>query len=611
MPITYRLVKGSALTYSELDGNFTALSQSVSSIVAGDVNYIPVFNTSTSLSSSIMYQALGNLHVNGGLSVANTVTSPKFIGEILATGSVTASITNNETSLFSITYNGYNYGRIDLTNANTSFGPLTLKSTATGTSNTALGYYTLNSLTNGSSNTALGNFTLVANNTGELNTAVGSNALFSNTRGGQNTAIGVDAGGNNVSGTGSVFIGYQAGFNETTSNKLYIANSSTATPLIKGDFFSGSIQFTTPGKTQITGSLIVSEGITGSLFGSASYALVAQTLLGTITSASFATTASFLLGSVVSSSYALNADLLDGIDSTRFAVTSSNRFNGNQTITGSFLASGSGHSFVGTLNITGSLFVSSSVSASTLGQFTGNNNGYVEFSVRNTNGGVSASGDIAVYADNGTILNNYIDMGINNSGLSNTYFYGGTDFGNANDAYLYNVGGNLRIGNATSTSPSQSVYIFSNTAANPDISITGSRVGIQKSSGSLNATLDVTGSVLISGSLTVSGSSLLSRLTTQTSNYTLALSDLGNIIEMSSSTANTVTIPSSSTVRFPIPAEIQVLQWGSGQTQILAASTNVFTGSYNSYNKIGARYTGVTLLQRALDQWYIVGNLST
>jgi hypothetical protein len=165
-------------------------------------------------------------------------------------------------------------------------------------------------------------------------------------------------------------------------------------------------------------------------------------------------------------------------------------------------------SLVQDVSLTGSLFVSSS-GAATLGQFAGNKNGYVEFSVRNNNTGVSASGDIAVYADNGTVTNNYIDMGINNSGLSNTYFYGGTDFGNANDAYLYNVGGDLRIGNATSQAPySQSLFIFSNPSATPDITITGSRVGIQKT-GSLNATLDVSGSVIITGSLSTKGNVIL------------------------------------------------------------------------------------------------------
>jgi hypothetical protein len=184
---------------------------------------------------------------------------------------------------------------------------------------------------------------------------------------------------------------------------------------------------------------------------SASYATTAQTLLGSVTSASFASTAS-----------------------------SVNILKQSVTISGSVL--------VNTTN-------------QTLGQFVGTQNGYAEFSVRNTSNGASASGDFAVYADTGTTLNNYIDMGINNSGLNPAYFYGGTDFGNALDAYVYNVGGDLRIGNATSQAPySQSFHLFSNPTATPNITITGSRVGINKT-GSLNATLDVTGSMVITGSL--------------------------------------------------------------------------------------------------------------
>ncbi|MEE9911519.1 MAG: tail fiber domain-containing protein, partial [Deltaproteobacteria bacterium] len=44
------------------------------------------------------------------------------------------------------------------------------------------------------------------------------------------------AGYENLTGIGNVFLGYNAGRNETGSGKLYIANSSTATPLIYGDF---------------------------------------------------------------------------------------------------------------------------------------------------------------------------------------------------------------------------------------------------------------------------------------------------------------------------------------------------------------------------------------
>jgi len=163
------------------------------------------------------------------------------------------------------------------------------------------------------------------------------------------------------------------------------------------------------------------------------------------------------------------------------------------------------------ITITGSLFLSSS--AATLGQFAGTQNGFVEFSIRNTSTGISASGDIAVYANDGTVSNNYIDMGINNSGMTSSYSYFGTNFGNAHDAYVYNVGGDLRIGNATSVTPfSQSFHLFSNPTATPNITMTGSRVGINKSS-SLNATLDVVGTVIVTGSLILTGSLSMSLAT--------------------------------------------------------------------------------------------------
>ena len=94
-------------------------------------------------------------------------------------------------------------------------------------------------------------------------------------------------------------------------------------------------------------------------------------------------------------------------------------------------------------------------------------------------------------------------MGIHNSGMTSSYSYFGTDFGNALDGYLYNVGGNLRIGNATtsSSSPSQSFFLFSNSTATPNIWITGSQVAINKSTGNINGSLDISGSTVITGSM--------------------------------------------------------------------------------------------------------------
>ncbi len=58
-----------------------------------------------------------------------------------------------------------------------------------------------------------------------------------------NVAIGYQAGMTNVTGFGNIFIGFEAGRDELGSNKLYIANSATATPLIWGDFGTSSIEF--------------------------------------------------------------------------------------------------------------------------------------------------------------------------------------------------------------------------------------------------------------------------------------------------------------------------------------------------------------------------------
>ena len=112
---------------------------------------------------------------------------------------------------------------------------------------------------------------------------------------------------------------------------------------------SPSYELDVNGNANITGSLIITgsvttnTGFTGSLFGTASYATLAQNSL----------TASYIQ-TAVSATYAANADLFDNRDSTTFAGTGSNTFNGNQIITGSINV---------TNGITGSLFGTASYSS--------------------------------------------------------------------------------------------------------------------------------------------------------------------------------------------------------------------------------------------------------
>ncbi len=90
--------------------------------------------------------------------------------------------------------------------------------------------------TTGFENTFLGNVSGYYNTSGSSNTYVGSWVGSSNATGNNNTFFGAYAGSNNATGNANVFLGYFAGGNELGSNRLYVANSNTTTPLIYGEF---------------------------------------------------------------------------------------------------------------------------------------------------------------------------------------------------------------------------------------------------------------------------------------------------------------------------------------------------------------------------------------
>ena len=121
---------------------------------------------------------------------------------------------------------------------NTAIGHMALSFNSTGIGNTASGVQALYANSSGSNNTIYGYRAAADNTTGAENTIIGSAANFFNTTGSNNTIVGYSAGMGTAlhSKSGNIFIGHEAGFNETGSNKLYIDNSGSATPLIGGDF---------------------------------------------------------------------------------------------------------------------------------------------------------------------------------------------------------------------------------------------------------------------------------------------------------------------------------------------------------------------------------------
>ncbi len=122
---------------------------------------------------------------------------------------------------------------------------------------------------NGSDNLFIGYLAGENNTTGHHNIFFGNGFGQKNETGYNNICMGEYTGRDLVSGIGNVFIGHNAGMTQTDSNKLFIDNSSTTSPLIWGDFnlnhvnINGSLGIgtTTPAqKLDVAGHIRLSGG---------------------------------------------------------------------------------------------------------------------------------------------------------------------------------------------------------------------------------------------------------------------------------------------------------------------------------------------------------------
>ena len=152
-------------------------------------------------------------------------------------------------------YLGQGAGQNDLitTNDNIALGENALQSNTDGEDNLAIGKEALYNNNDGTENIALGNLALKNAAYADYNLAIGANAAENLINGDNNIVIGHESLPHNEFGeaniiigniagsgwsnfSGNILIGHAAGFSETGSNKLYIENSGSTTPLIYGEF---------------------------------------------------------------------------------------------------------------------------------------------------------------------------------------------------------------------------------------------------------------------------------------------------------------------------------------------------------------------------------------
>ena len=185
----------------------------------------------------------------GAIALTNNSTGEKNTAVGVQT------LANNQTGS-SNTAIGHKSLFLNASDNNTAVGFSSLEGNNSGTGNSAFGSSSLLTNTSGNNNIGIGQNSLYKNTSGSTNIGIGQGALYYNTEGNNNIGIGFRSNLNNILGSnntiigheagggsgtaraGSVFLGYQAGFGETNSDRLYIDNSSTATPLIWGNFSS-------------------------------------------------------------------------------------------------------------------------------------------------------------------------------------------------------------------------------------------------------------------------------------------------------------------------------------------------------------------------------------
>lgn len=116
----------------------------------------------------------------------------------------------------------------------------------------------------------------------------------------------------------------------------------------------------------------------------------------------------------------------------------------------------------------------------------------------------------------------------------------------------------------------------------------------------------------ISGA-TITASTITYSINAQTASYTAVLNDGGAVVTMTVSSANNFSIPTNSSVGFPVGSSITIIQAGTGQTTIQAVTsgttTIASTAATANAPKLRAQYSTATALKIATDTWYVFGDI--
>jgi hypothetical protein len=121
-------------------------------------------------------------------------------------------------------------------------------------------------------------------------------------------------------------------------------------------------------------------------------------------------------------------------------------------------------------------------------------------------------------------------------------------------------------------------------------------------------TLSSSGVAFADGTQVAEGVPSRTTILQQSSSYTLTGVERDDLIELSSTSALTLTIPEDASVNFPVGTSIDILQTNTGQVTVAAAggvTVNATPGL-----KLRTRWSSATLFKRAANTWVVYGDLT-
>lgn len=121
-------------------------------------------------------------------------------------------------------------------------------------------------------------------------------------------------------------------------------------------------------------------------------------------------------------------------------------------------------------------------------------------------------------------------------------------------------------------------------------------------------TASAAGVAFSDGTQTKQGVPSLTTINQQAGAYTTVLADRDKLVEVSSASGVTVTIPTNASVAYPVGTSIDILQTGVGQVTIAGASG--VTVNSTPGLKLRTQWSSATLFKRATDTWVVYGDLS-